>query len=272
MDKKVNNIKEVRIDRLVPFKSSMLTYEGKRFEMLVNSIDELGLQNPIIVRPIEYEKYQIISGHNRVKALKALGNKTVKAYIKRGITDEEAEQIYFDTNLNQQNFNDWKYSQRIEAVKYYDKLIRKTSQQGKRNDLNKSTSKAADATTSVYVRQKSQKAETDRDRMARCLGISTALFSRYRSIIKLPDNVVERLASKLDERVITFDIAYTLSKVKIENINVVLDYMDKNNNVKINTNVIKELKNKYGNSVLTEEMIKRLYNEQENIFEPIRKS
>lgn len=240
MDKKVNNIKEVKIDRLVPFRPSIPTYECKRFEMLVNSINELGLQTPIIVRPIENKKYQIISGHNRVKALTALGKKTVKAYIKNDITDEEAEQIYFDTNLNQQNFNDWKYSQRIEAVKYYDKLIRKTSQQGKRSDLNKSTSEASDATTFVYVRQKSQKAETTRDRMARCLGISTALFSRYRSIIKLPDDVVERLALNLDERIITFDTAYTLSKFEVENINVILDYLDKNDNITINTKVIKE--------------------------------
>lgn len=268
MEIKLSDIKEIEIDSLVPFKPSLPTYEDKRFEMFVDSINDIGLQNPITVRPIDDERYQIISGHNRVKALKALGKKTIIACIKSDITDEQAEKIYYDTNIDQQNFSDWKYSQRFKAIKYYDEHIRKTSQQGKRNDLNKSHSETQAEATSVYDRQKSQKSETSRDRMARCLGISTALFSRYRSIIKLPDNIVNRITQKLDERAITFDAAYVLSKFEVENINVIIDYLDKNGNVKIN---IKELKKMYGNSVLTEDMIKKFCDEQELIFVPIRR-
>lgn len=51
-------------------------------EELSQSIKLLGLIQPITVRPIEGDKYQIISGERRFRASKLAGLKTIPAYIK----------------------------------------------------------------------------------------------------------------------------------------------------------------------------------------------
>ncbi|MCM1329146.1 MAG: ParB N-terminal domain-containing protein [Ruminococcus sp.] len=255
-----SDVREISIDSLVSFRPSMPVYTGERLKMLMNSISEAGLQYPIIVRPIEDEKYQIIAGHNRVEAFKALGKKTIPAQIKTDITDEKAEQIFIETNTNQQNFNDWKYSLRIETVKYYNKRIESISQQGRRTDLKEKSNVKADDTTSVYVRQKSK---TSRDRMAHRLGISTATFSKYRRIIKLPDDVLNLLAQMLDEGVISFGAAYRISKFKAENVKIVLNYFNKNRDVKFKIEPIEELCKNYNNFVLTEQLVKHALPDEE---------
>ena len=51
--------------------------------------------------------------------------------------------------------------------------------------------------------------------MARRLGISTATFSKYRRIIKLPDETLETLIQLLDQKCITFEAAYIISGMKV---------------------------------------------------------
>lgn len=50
--------------------------------------------------------------------------------------------------------------------------------------------------------------------MARRLGISTSTFSKYRRIIKLPDETLKILIQLLDGKRITFDAAYIISGMK----------------------------------------------------------
>lgn len=182
----------------------------------MNDIKANGLNNPIIVRPKVNGKYEIICGHNRVKAMRALQYDTITAIVKLGLTDEKAEDMFFGNNLNQQSFNDWNYAQKICAIQHYEKRIGVESQQGKRTDLaNKKVYQAEDG-TSVQTGQKlmgGKKIDT-RGKMARRLGISTATFSKYRRIIKLPDEVLEDLIQLLDEKRITFDAAYIISGMK----------------------------------------------------------
>jgi ParB family chromosome partitioning protein len=61
-----------------PFK----VYTGKKFKALANSIVENGVLEPIIVRP-KGEKFEILSGHNRVAASRSVGLKTIPAVIPR---------------------------------------------------------------------------------------------------------------------------------------------------------------------------------------------
>lgn len=75
--------REIRIELLVPFKAySGQTYEGERLQQMMDSIRRSGLITPIIVRPVDSGKYEIICGHNRVKAMEALGYDVIKADIK----------------------------------------------------------------------------------------------------------------------------------------------------------------------------------------------
>ena len=132
-----DEMKELRLDDLEPFPLSLQTYEGERLTQFMNDIEANGVNNPIIVRPKVNGKYEIICGHNRVKAMRTLQYDTIKAIVELGLTDEKAEDMFFGNNLNQQSFNDWNYAQKIRAIQHYEKKIGVESQQGKRTDLEK---------------------------------------------------------------------------------------------------------------------------------------
>ena len=51
-----------------PFK----VYSNDEMKELKESIERIGLQNPIIVRRLENNQYEILAGHNRVRAFKEL--------------------------------------------------------------------------------------------------------------------------------------------------------------------------------------------------------
>lgn len=246
MNTEAHEEKNINLKDLISFRlHSSQTYEGDRLEQLMDSIERSGLINPIIVRPIADDKYEIICGHNRVKAMKALGRDTIRAEVRKDLSDDEATELYYDSNLNQQSFSDWNYTQKIEAVKYYDTMIKNTSHQGRRNDLIEKTDMEEENETCVYTRHKSgkkPKRSTARDKMARCLGISTASFSKYRRISQLPDKEIKSICQLLDDKAITFEAAYLISRVEKKIRNDLLAYAIKNkDHKKINMDDLKEL-------------------------------
>lgn len=95
---KVKN--EIEIEKLVDFRKGQpfSIYTDFEKEQMKESIKENGIINPIIIRAIENEKYEIISGHNRVKCCRELGIKTIPCIIKN-CNDDEATLIMIDSNL-----------------------------------------------------------------------------------------------------------------------------------------------------------------------------
>lgn len=249
MNKIKDETKELKIEALVSFSMCPFqTYEDARLEQLMDSIERLGLMTPIIVRPVDNGKYEIICGHNRTKAMKALGYIVIRANVRYGLTDEEALKLFYESNLNQQSFSDWSYSQKIEAVKYCDKIIKETSQQGKRTDLEKEHIANSENETCVQGRQKLErniaKRSTSRDKMARRLGISTATLSKFRRIIKLPDDLISSLAQLLDEKKITFEAAYRISNMREVDIKLLMEGITKYPDRKLDLKKLKELPTK----------------------------
>lgn len=246
MNSETHNEKEISLNDLVKFSlHSSQTYTGERLRQLMDSIESVGLINPIIVRPAADNKYEIICGHNRAKAMKALGRDVIRADIRSCLSDDEATRLYYDSNLNQQSFADWSYSQKIIAIKYYDAMIRNNSNQGKRNDLIEKTDDERENETCVHTRHKSAKnssRKTARDKMARQLGISTATFSKYRRIIKLPEDTLKIIGQLLDDKTITFEAAYLISNVEENRLNDLLEYAIKNKaSQKIKMDMMKQL-------------------------------
>ena len=238
-------IKEVRIGDLIPFQlQSSQTYHGERLEQLASSINNVGLMTPIIVRPVEGGKYEIICGHNRTNAMRELGRDPISADVREDLSDDEALGLFYDSNLNQQSFSDWNYSQKIKAIQYTESLIKKNSQQGKRSDLLEKKDTTTDGETSVQGGHKSEeksRRNTTRDRMARRMGIATATLSKYRSIIKLPDNLIEVLAQLLDEKEITFEAAYRMSGLKPHAVEWLVKHVGRSFSMKIDLAKLKEL-------------------------------
>ena len=257
-DHKTLTVTAIALDKLVPFaKHPFLTYEGERLKKLADSISVGGLINPIAVRPNVDGSYEILSGHNRVEAVKLLGQDKINAIVMEGLSDKEAERIVIESNLNQQSFADWKYSQQIRVIKIYSKYIQENSQQGKRSDL------AADSTC-VHGEHKSADKPNrpkTRDKISKQLGISSTVFERYRSIVKLDNGILNSLCEMLDERRLGFMAAYRLSQLKEGETAAVVNFLKSDPEVKLKGADAKLLYDKSKNSKdkdLTEEAIKEL--------------
>ena len=71
---------------------------------LAESIRDVGLLNPIIVRPIEGGRYEIIAGHRRFIAHGTLGRTEIMCIV-RDATDNEVEQGRFAENLQREQLS-----------------------------------------------------------------------------------------------------------------------------------------------------------------------
>ncbi len=93
-------IVKIAIDKLIdypnqPFK---LYNEDKKKEM-IESIKINGIMQPLIVRPMEDGKYQIIAGHNRKNCAKEIGLLELPCIVKENLTEDEVKIYLIDTNL-----------------------------------------------------------------------------------------------------------------------------------------------------------------------------
>ncbi|WP_313804103.1 ParB/RepB/Spo0J family partition protein [Flavobacterium sp.] len=82
-DKVVGNIIELEIEAIEinPFQPRT-NFNEESLQELASSIRELGVIQPITVRKIDFNKYQLISGERRLRASKLVGLKTIPAYIR----------------------------------------------------------------------------------------------------------------------------------------------------------------------------------------------
>lgn len=76
------------------------TYSNDRLQELADDIKNRGLDNPIIVRKLEDEDYQIIAGHNRFRAMKLLKWSRIPVQVKE-LDDDEALIYLVQSNLMQ---------------------------------------------------------------------------------------------------------------------------------------------------------------------------
>ncbi|MHC5201227.1 ParB/RepB/Spo0J family partition protein [Myroides sp. LJL119] len=82
-DKVVGNIIELDIQSIEinPFQPRT-NFNDETLQELASSIQELGLIQPITVRKIDFNKYQLISGERRLRASKLIGLTKIPAYIR----------------------------------------------------------------------------------------------------------------------------------------------------------------------------------------------
>ena len=82
-DKVVGNIIELEIEAIEinPFQPRS-NFNEESLKELATSIKELGVIQPITVRKLDFNKYQLISGERRLRASKLVGLTTVPAYIR----------------------------------------------------------------------------------------------------------------------------------------------------------------------------------------------
>ena len=125
----MRNVTYIEVDKLKPFENH--PYYVKDDDEMLNltqSISENGILSPLIVRPIENNKYEVISGHRRLHASIKAGMDKVPALIYE--MDKDAAVIALvDSNLHRDNVlpseRAFAYKMKMEAL----------SHQGKRTDL-----------------------------------------------------------------------------------------------------------------------------------------
>lgn len=91
-------------------------FENTALEELAQSIKENGLVQPITVRKLGYDKYQIISGERRYRAAKIAGLKEIPAYI-RIANDQQMLELALIENIQREDLNP------IEIALSYQRLI-----------------------------------------------------------------------------------------------------------------------------------------------------
>ena len=116
-DKVVGNIIELEIDAIDinPFQPRS-NFNEESLRELATSIKELGVIQPITVRKLDFNKYQLISGERRLRASKLVGLTTVPAYI-RIANDNESLVMALVENIQRHDLDP------IEIALSYQRLI-----------------------------------------------------------------------------------------------------------------------------------------------------
>ena len=109
-----------------PFK----VYTEDRMESLCKSIADIGVIDPITVRPLPDGTYQVLAGRHRRKASIRIGAETIPAIIRSDISDYQAAMIMLDTNLERRA--ELTYSEKAYAYKMRMDL---QHSRGRRTDL-----------------------------------------------------------------------------------------------------------------------------------------
>jgi ParB/RepB/Spo0J family partition protein len=74
------------------------TFDRASLDELIGSIEQHGIQVPLLVRNIEDDYYEVVCGHRRLKAASLAGLKTVPCIV-RVLSDEQAQEIGLIDNL-----------------------------------------------------------------------------------------------------------------------------------------------------------------------------
>ena len=200
--------KEQRTEMLL---SDLHPFEGHPFKVLddelmeqtVESIRQIGVVSPLIVRPDPEGGFEILSGHRRLHAAQLAGLETVPVIVKE--MDDDAAIIFMvDSNLQRENIlpseRAFSYKMKLEAMKH----------QGERGDL-----------TSGQVGQKSV-GTVSRDIVAEQAGDSSRNVQRF---IRLT-NLIPEILDMVDEKKIAFNPAVELSYLKTSEQKEFLEAMD----------------------------------------------
>lgn len=116
-DKLVGSIVELDLEQIEvnPFQPRS-SFNEEQLEELASSIRELGVIQPITVRKVERNQYQLVSGERRYRASKIAGLKRIPAYI-RIANDQEALEMALVENIQRQDLDP------IEISLSYQRLI-----------------------------------------------------------------------------------------------------------------------------------------------------
>ena len=184
-EEKREQVQQIPIAELFPFKNHPFkVLDDETMQRTVESIQQIGVTNPLIARPRPEGGYEIISGHRRQHAAQLAGLDTLPVIV-RQMDDDAAILLMVDSNLQRESIlpseRAFAYKMKLEALK----------NQGARSDL-----------TSAQVAPK-----LSTEKIGEEVGMSKDNVKRY---IRLT-NLVPELLDMVDEKKIAFNPAVELS-------------------------------------------------------------
>ncbi|MBC2839240.1 ParB/RepB/Spo0J family partition protein [Robiginitalea sp. SC105] len=116
-DKVVGSIVELDIESIEvnPFQPRS-NFNDEALDELASSIRELGVIQPITVRKLGFDKYQLVSGERRYRASRRIGMERIPAYI-RIANDQETLEMALVENIQRQDLDP------VEIALSYQRLI-----------------------------------------------------------------------------------------------------------------------------------------------------
>ncbi len=115
-----STINEISVDQIEPNADQPRTlFNEEALQELANSIREIGIIQPITLRQVSDNRFQIIAGERRWRASKIAGLKTVPAYI-RTIKDENVMEMALVQNIQREDLNP------VEIALAYEHLLENT--------------------------------------------------------------------------------------------------------------------------------------------------
>ena len=121
-------IVNVKLSELHPFKNHPFkVLDDELMQQTIDSISQVGVLSPAVVRPDPGGGYEVISGHRRLYACEAAGLETMPVIVK-DLTDDEAVISMVDSNLQRENILP---SERALAYKMKAEALKHQGQRGK---------------------------------------------------------------------------------------------------------------------------------------------
>ena len=189
----LERVRNISISELVPFKDHPFrVVDDEAMLRTTESIAQYGVLTPLIARPLENGKYEIISGHRRAHAAEAAGLTEVPVLV-RDMDDDAATVLMVDSNLQREHILP------SERAKAYKMKLEALKRQGERNDL-------VGGLTSRQVVGKLEAADV----IGKSSGESGRQVQRY---IRLT-NLTPDLQDMVDQKQISFNPAVELSYLK----------------------------------------------------------
>ncbi|UXR30306.1 nucleoid occlusion protein [Staphylococcus simulans] len=116
-DERNNHVESIQIEKIVPNRyQPRQVFDQSKINELAESIQEHGLLQPIVVRPIEEGMYEIIAGERRFRAMSSIHMAYADVII-RDMTDEETAVVALIENIQRENLSV------VEEAEAYQKLL-----------------------------------------------------------------------------------------------------------------------------------------------------
>ena len=247
---KVEGATEIEVDKIRPFKDHPFkVLDDEKMHELVESIMLNGILTPVIVRKIENDEYEMISGHRRLFAVKQIGLDKIPAIIKR-YSDDDAILAMVDSNLQREEIlpseKAFAYKMKYDAMKRSVGRPKKYSQVGSIS-------------------------QTD-EVLAKMIGESRNQLHRYLRLTEVIPDILDLVDKKIVALVTAVEISYLPEKVqkwlfeymkengacKAYQIYALRDYLKENENITkmdtiriLNENLPKDESNRFQRIELT---------------------